>query len=369
MRLCFIAEDSIHIKRWLDYFAQRGHDIHLIFTLPLDDKEEYDSRIKIYQLVRFLPKFWKLTRYLNGVIWLFQIRKLIKKIKPDILNCHYITFDGYYGVASGFHPLVLTAWGSDILITPKNSIVHRILTRISLKKADSIIALSFSMTGEMIKLGASKERIQEILIGVDTNKFKPSESLNIRHNIGILDTVPLIISTRKLEFLYDVGTLVRAIALVAKDIPEIKCIILSEGNQKENLIKLVESLKVRDNVIFLGKIPHNELPNYLAMSNIYVSTSLSDGASNSLLEAMATGLAPIVSDIPANRVFIEEGKNGFLFPIKNHEILAEKLLSLIKNKETRDIFGKLNRDIVLDKADYYKEMAKINSLYKKLTAK
>ena len=105
---------------------------------------------------------------------------------------------------------------------------------------------------------------------------------------------------------------------------------------------------------------------YLAISNIYVSTSLSDGASNSLMEAMATRLAPIVSDIPANRAFIKDGQNGFLFPVKRYEILAKMILYLKDNKETREKFGIINREIILNKADHQKEMAKANVLYNEL---
>ena len=368
MRLCFIAEGiSIHTKRWVDYFIRTGHEVHLISAQFSPDYQKYDSRITVYPLVRFLPRFWKITRYISGVMWLFQVRKLLKKINPDILDCHYVTINGYLGVVSGFHPLVLTAWGSDILIAPKRSFIHKFLTGISLRRADLIISLSFTMTEELIKLGAQKNRIHEIMIGVDPSKFKPFKDYNyLKKDIGISGATPIIISTRNLEPVYDIKTLLRAIALVSKNIPEIKCIIIGEGNQKEKLHKMVESLNIRNNVVFLGRFSHDELPKYLAISDIYISTSLSDGASNSLMEAMATGLAPIVSDIPANRSFITDGQNGFLFPTQNHEILAERIHYLIESKETRDMFGQLNRDIILDRADHNKEMLKVNILYEEL---
>ena len=371
MRLCFIADgESIHTKRWVDYFVRTGHEVHLISAKFSPDYQEYDNRIKLHPLSRFLSKFWKITRYLNGIIWLFQVRKLLKKINPDILNCHYITINGYLGIVSGFHPLVLTAWGSDILITPKRNFVHRLLTVISLKKADLIISLSFTMTEEIMKLGAHRNKINEILIGVDTSKFKPFKDCDyIKRNIGISDATPVIISTRNLKPVYDIGTLLQAIAQVSQNTPAIKCIIIGEGSQNFILHKIVESLSIRDNILFLGNVSHEEVPKYLAISDIYVSTSLSDGASNSLMEAMATGLAPIVSDIPANRAFIKDGQNGFLFPVKNHEILAKRIHYLVENKETRDMFGKLNRDIILDKADHNKEMAKVRSLFKELATK
>lgn len=370
MRLCFIAEGlSIHTKRWVEYFARTGHEVHLISAQFSSDYQQYENTIKTYQLARFLPRFWKVSRFFNGVVWIYQVRKLVNKINPDILDCHYITIDGYLGVISGFHPLVLTAWGSDVLIVPKKNILHRLMTNISLKRADLIISLSLTMTEDLIKLGACKNRIHEILIGVDTANFKPLVNTNnIRRDIGISDLTPIIISTRNFEPVYDIETLIKAVALVLKNI-RIKCIIIGEGSQKDSLHKLAESLGIRNDIIFLGRFPHDEIPKYLAISDIYVSTSLSDGASNSLMEAMATGLAPIVSDIPANRAFIKDGNNGFLFPVKNFEILAKRLENLIENKEMRDKFGHLNRDIILEKADHNKEMQKVAALYKKLGEK
>lgn len=368
MKICFVADGtSIHTQRWLNYFARNGHEVHLISSGFPTNYQDYDSRIKVHSLIRFLPKFWKVTRYLSGIIWLFQTKRLVKRIKPDILDCHYIPVNGYLGFISGFHPLVLTAWGSDILILPKRNFVHALLISISLRRADLIMVLSFTMTEETVKLGAPRNRIHEILIGVDTSKFKPSKDYDyMRYNIGISELVPVIISTRNLKPIYNIETLIRAMALVCKNIHGVKCIIVGEGSQKYNLQKIAESLGIRDSVLFPGYVIPDELIKYLTISDVYVSTSLSDGASNSLLEAMATGLAPIVSDIPANRAFIKDGQNGFLFPVRNHEILAKRIHYLIENREIRGVFGRLNREIVLNKADHYKEMAKVNSLYKEV---
>ena len=262
----------------------------------------------MHPLSRLLPKFWVFTRYLNGVAWVFQVRRILKEINPDILDCHYITINGYLGAISGFHPLVLTAWGSDILITPERSPVHRFLTSMSLKRADLIMSLSFTMTEQIAELGADRNRINEVLIGVDTSKFRPFKGYNhMKRNIGISDRAPVIISTRSFEPVYDIETLLKAVAIVSKNIPEIRCIVLGEGSQKHYLHNMRESLNIEDNVVFPGYLAPDELVRYLNISDIYVSTSLSDGASNSLMEAMATGLAPVVSDIPANRTFVVDG--------------------------------------------------------------
>ena len=95
------------------------------------------------------------------------------------------------------------------------------------------------------------------------------------------------------------------------EMPQAKFVIAGTGEQQAYLRELTHDLGVSNNTKFIGWVPRSELPKYLSSADVYVSSSLSDGTSNSLLEAMACGLAPIVTDIPANQTWIDDGKNGF----------------------------------------------------------
>jgi glycosyltransferase involved in cell wall biosynthesis len=163
-----------------------------------------------------------------------------------------------------------------------------------------------------------------------------------------------------------VETLVRAIPRVLAEMPQASFIIAGTGEQRDYLTELARTLGVSGNTKFIGWVPRSELPRYLSSADIYVSSSLSDGTSNSLLEAMACGLAPIVTDIPANRAWISDGENGFLFPTRDHETLASKIIHLLKNDETRANFGKRSQDIVQQKARQQAEMKKLERAYDEL---
>jgi glycosyltransferase involved in cell wall biosynthesis len=158
--------------------------------------------------------------------------------------------------------------------------------------------------------------------------------------------------------------LIRAISVVHKDIPDVTCYIIGEGKERNYLENLAGSLNILDNNIkFLGKIPHYDVARFLKLSDIYVSTSLSDGVSNSLLEAMSCGLPVIVSAIKANRGWVTESINGFLFPIRDYHALAAKIIYLLNNKMLREKFGATNRNIVRDHAEYKVQMSKANRSY------
>lgn len=209
--------------------------------------------------------------------------------------------------------------------------------------------------------------------GVNTEDFNPyiKSSDEIRSSLSINNSL-MVISTRPFSPIYSVETLIKAIPIVKKEIPDSKFILknFGQGIPFQNKIeKLAKSLNVSHNISFVGELDYNELPKYLNAADIYVSTSLSDSCSVSLLEAMACGLPVVVSDEPSNFEWIKDGWNGYIFPRKDHKALAEKLIILLKDKEKRELFGKRNREIIQERGDWNKNMEKIEQLYEDLIHK
>lgn len=370
MRICYIGDGtSIHNQRWLNYLACKGHDVHLV---TLSAGEGFVAGIHIHLLPRMLPRIWRVSRYFSGLLWLVQIRKLVRKINPDVIGAQFIlgTLNGYLEVACGFHPLVFSVWGEDTLANPVQNFLYKLIIRQALKKSDRIICVSPALKEEVTKYGISPGLIDVVYIGTDTQEFSPDKRNNgVFRNLGLPASCPVMISTRSLWPIYDVETLVRAIPLVLKEIPGARFIIGGRGGQRNYLEKLAKDLGVCDVVRFPGWIAGEDLPVYLASSDVYVSTSLSDGTSTSLLEAMASGIAPVVTNITANRPWVVDGQNGFLFPANNHEILAVKIVYLLKNPDYRNKVGRANRRTILEKAEFHKEMAKVEKIYLDLVAK
>jgi glycosyltransferase involved in cell wall biosynthesis len=303
---------------------------------------------------------------INLVLGAIQVRKLLKKINPDILHAHYVTDCGFLGALSGFHPLVLTAWGSDILIEPKRNPLVKTLTKYALSKADLITSDGNNAIEEMKRSHTRSDKFELILLGVDSRKFTPERrDEGLRQKLGGANS-PLTISTRNLNPVYDMGTLIRAVPLILQSVPEAKFLIIGEGKQKKYLEDMALSLHVLDSIIFLGRIPHEELPRYLATADIYVSTSLSDTISICTLEAMACELPPIVTDVGDVRKWIQSGENGFIIPVQRPDLLAERIVYLIKNKQLRQKMSKIDRQLIEQRADYEKGMGKAEKLYEEL---
>jgi glycosyltransferase involved in cell wall biosynthesis len=127
---------------------------------------------------------------------------------------------------------------------------------------------------------------------------------------------------------------------------------------------LAKSLGVSDSILFVGFLPNDKLPEYLASADIYVSTSLSDaGIAASTSEAMACELPVIITDFGDNGKWVKNDVNGFLIPLKNPELLADYIIYLLKNPEICREFGRKNRVIIEEFKNLDKEMGKIENIY------
>ncbi|MDD3101645.1 MAG: glycosyltransferase family 4 protein [Patescibacteria group bacterium] len=362
MKICFLATaDSIHSKKWIEYFAKQGHEVYWL-SLGIGSNDIPEG-IKFY-LIRKSP-----LKLLRPLIYTLEIKNILNKIKPDIFHIHQVWMAGAIGALINFHPLVLTAWGSDILLAPKSKL-KKPLIKLALKRADLITCDAWHIREAMIKLGANSSKIIKICFGIDTKKFSPGpKDENLISELKI-QNCPIIISLRNFKPIYDIETLIKAIPLVLKEFSETKFIIAGEGSEENKIKNLAKDLKILNNIRFVGSIQNNELPKYLKTSDIYISTALSDaGISASTAEAMSCQLPVVITNTGENEKWIEEGKNGFLISIRNPEILAEKIINLLKDENKRKEFGILARQKIIEENDYYEEMSKMNNIYKKLIIK
>jgi glycosyltransferase involved in cell wall biosynthesis len=344
MKIAFLSHKDVHMLKWVEFFRHR-------------------NEVLILELKR--TKF----KFLDILLNMLSVKNQLKRIKPDILQVHSAGIHGILAAFSGFHPFVLTAYGSDILIAPKSPIVRPFI-KFVLKKADLITCDAEHMKKAMIKLGAEKEKIKIIYFGVDTKKFAPGEKNKEIKNKLKLSGGPVIISLRNFYPVYDIESFIKAIPIIIKDFPKANFIIVGHGPEENKLKKTASDLDVSERVGFIGEVNQDEIPDFLRISDVYASTALSDaGIASSTAEAMACGLPVVITDFGENSQWVKNGKSGFLIPLKNPEALAEKIIYLLKSKELREKMGQCGRKIIKEKNDYYKEMNKVENIYMHLYEK
>jgi glycosyltransferase involved in cell wall biosynthesis len=171
-----------------------------------------------------------------------------------------------------------------------------------------------------------------------------------------------VLSNRNLQPIYNVWHLIRAIPSVLRAVPNARFLIAGDGLERERLRQEVDRLGIAASVEFLGKIPHEDMPSLLEKTDVYVSTSLSDGTSVSLLEAMASGAFPVVTDIAANKEWIRDGMNGFLVPIDDETSLAHKIVQSLRDEELTERARQTNWE-VREKAYLKHHMEHLRAIY------
>lgn len=366
MKICYFANAaSIHTVRWVKYFADRGHEVHLVSIKTYgNDRAE---NVNLHLLKVFCPQI-RIVSYIIFLVYsVTQIRGFLRKLNPDILHTHYIPVYGFLGALSCFHPLVVTAWGSDVLINPKLSRARKWAVEFALRRADLITCDAEHVKAALVGLGAKPAKINLINFGIDVQKFTPGpKDEELIRKLGISDS-PVIISLRSLEPIYDIDSLVNAVPLVLKEVSEAKFLIAGRGSQEAKLRELAKSLGVDGSIKFVGFIPNDELPRYLRVADVCVSTSLSDaGIAASTAEAMACELPVVITDFGDNRKWVEDGENGSLVPLRNPEVLASRILALLSDKEKRIKFGQVGRRVIEERMNIEKEMQRMEMLYEQL---
>ena len=285
-----------------------------------------------------------------------RIRRLVAEISPDVVHAHYAISYGVLGAFSGFRPLVIGAWGSDILVSPGRSKIRWAILRHSMKKADLIISLAEHITQVLIENGIEGGKIDTLPFGVNTGVFfRPSEEEESRE----ID----VISSRNFDQLYNIEALLKAVKIAKGKRPNLRLVLAGDGARRELLKDLSRQLGIAENITWLGWMLPDELAGWLRRSKIYVSPSLSDGTSTALTEAMASGCFPIASAIEANRPWIRDGETGFLVPESRPDQLAERILIALESPDLRRKAAKLNEATVQERANWHSIMDRVERHY------
>jgi glycosyltransferase involved in cell wall biosynthesis len=283
------------------------------------------------------------------------------KFKCDLMHVHWVLPTGLVGmVVSGLirKPYIVTIHGSDFRMAMSKRFLLKIFLHIC-KKAQHITCVSEVQKKEIERLGIDDEKISVFPMCIDENFLE----IGRKREKDLERRAFAVVSNRTLLPIYNVSLLIRAIPLVLQEEPKTKFFIAGDGPERDHLEKEAKELNIYLSVQFLGRVPHEEMAALLAQSDVYVSTSLYDGTSVSLLEAMASGAFPIATDISVNREWITNGENGFLFPINQERLLAKKIIDAIRNQSLLEKSRKENLLIVREKALWPVNIRRVKEIY------
>lgn len=267
--------------------------------------------------------------------------RLVRAVSPDISVSLYGGGQALMLWLSGARPFAVYVVGSDVLMSRGPA---RWLSRRVLAESDHVFANGRHLAIATQRLSPSA-RIESLYLGVRTEDFEPAHQ----------DTeAPRMICTRGFLPVYNNEYVLEGLAALNASSP-LPTTFVSKGPGLERAKATADALlspAQRQSVLFLGGVPTAVLRRELASSQIYISLSRSDGTSVSLLEALASGLTPVLSDIPQNREWVsEEQGNGILVPLDQPDQLASALRRVMADRALRVHAFEVNRRLVRERAD------------------
>jgi glycosyltransferase involved in cell wall biosynthesis len=348
------------MQRWAKWFADKGHEVHLITdTLAKIDNVKIHPVIKRGKMLNFLIRAW-------------QTRRLVKKIKPDILHAHYVFGYGVFGAFTNYHPFVVSAWGSDVAVDPDKSFFHKLVITYTLKKADVVSAVNKSIKRRLRELNCNEDKILPLRIAsVDTNKFHPSKrSESLMKSIGAANDF-LVLSARWFKPIYHVDVFIKAIPYVLEKINNVKFVIIGSGSLEDKLKDLSKELKVEKNVLFVGEVCHDDMTEYFASADLYADTFVSvsamedessidenSGIGTATLEAMSCGVPVLL----ANKNNRDKYPYRTYYPLDELD-LAKKIIEILRHKNSWKEIEKEARKFAIHTADQKIVMEKWEIFY------
>jgi glycosyltransferase involved in cell wall biosynthesis len=353
MRICYIGDgDSIHNQFMIDWFARAGHDVLFLTDTP--------DQIKNCEVIQVAPRHG--FKYMRHLYATYNVRKAIKLWKPDVVHAHNLTGYGYWGGLCGFHPLVMTAWGTDVNVYPDMNPIFRFLIRYSLLKAELITADAVALCETTRTLIDSDREVRLHQWGVDLRQFDCPISNEIQSKARE-DAEFVLISNRRLRELYNIDKIIKAFAKALPQMHRAKLIVVGDDIQSDELKALADALNITNHVWFTGWTEHQEMLDALRSSDVYISIPKTDSTALSLLEAMAAGLPVITGDLEANHEWIEHQKSGLLVEPGNVDALAEAMVWMFQHQDEIKQWGNTNRHIVEERGNRETEMKQLEAWY------
>ena len=342
---------TVLLSAWCKYLQQRGCMVDVIAT----DKKTIEvlSTIPGINIIDsiYIPRNIKLLRDLAAFI---NIAKLNLSKRYDVVHTYTAT-PGFVGRVAAWMTgakVILhhqAAWAFSEATNSITKFLYLIIETVPSLVSTTNICVGKSVANEAKQIGFIPERkLSVIRNGIDPSPYLQNKAVNNKEYFKSNEDAIVIGATGRLAPLKDYNTLIYAIkyVLTKKNHLPIKLLICGEGSEHETLKNTVSYLGLDNNVSFLGF--QKDIPLFLSGVDIYVSPTLREGLSISILEAMAAGLPIVVSSIPPNMELIENGINGLVFPPQDPEALGEALIRFIESPELAESCGKAAKKKALE---------------------
>jgi len=351
MHICYLAHSSSsHTRKWTSYMLGRGYRVTVLSLT--------DAPVECSRFVHLRSALGKMA----GLPFLVErARREIAADPPDILHAHYSRSNGLIGALTGFHPFVLSVWGTDIYQVPRQSPWWRAATKYVCAKADHVCATSENLASETRRYCPDKQ-IVITPFGIDCARFSPAPNAGAHE--FVFGTV------KSLDYRYGVDTLIRAFAVASREwrwptAPRL--LIVGRGPHESGLRRLAKEAAVPHAIEFRGYVEHCRVPEVLREMDVFISVSVvNESFGVSALEASACGLPVIASRVPGFVETVQDNLTGIIVAPGDVAETAAAMLRLAADDGLRHSYGAAGRRWVEARYDWRHNAVIMEDLYARI---
>jgi len=310
-----------------------------------------------------------------------RLYELTHELQPDVIHAHSPVLDAIPAIHVGRKmgiPVVyeIRAFWEDAAVdhgtTRENSLRYKLTRALetwAVKRADAVTVICEGLRNDLVARGIPPSKITVIPNAVDIDKFTvggtPDPALKMKLGLGNSRVLGFIGSFYAYEGL---DSLIAALPAIAKQVPDVKVLLVGGGPQDAALKQQVMALDLKDRVVFTGRVPHDEVNRYYDLIDVLVYARHPMRLTELVtplkpLEAMAQGRLMVASDVGGHKELIQDGKTGVLFRAGNAGDLASKVVGLLKYEQGWDSMKKNGRHFVESERNWAASVARYRGVY------
>jgi glycosyltransferase involved in cell wall biosynthesis len=237
-----------------------------------------------------------------------------------------------------------------------------------LESADLIASKSEYLTARLNRLGSFAAKTITVVWGVKLSRFRRCDASDLRARLGISPGAPVILSPKILQPFYNVDRVVDAMPTVRTRFPDARLIVTEYAPDpvyKVRIAERVKALGLQEAVLFVGRVPHEQMPAYYSLADVTVAVPSSDGLPQTLLESMACEVPTVLSRLPCYEELVQDGESG-LFVDASPDAVAAGINRLLGDPALRRHIADSGRRIAEEKADLDREVERVERSYREL---
>jgi glycosyltransferase involved in cell wall biosynthesis len=377
--------------------AGRGHHVHVVVPWhPLWRRAGSEGRVR-FHVFRYAPlpilNVFGYAAALHADVSLrlsavavaplalaagwWRARQVAREARATIMHAHWVIPGGVIGAAAaGPLPLIISLHGSDVYVAERHRVARR-AARAALARAAWVTACSADLGARGVALGAPAGRTTVVPYGVDSERFKPDRAARRRGRttLGVGDDTPVVFAFGRLVNKKGFEYLIEAGALLARDWPRLHIVIAGEGDLDQALRAQAARCGLAERVQFLGVVPQDRIPVFLAAADVAVVPSIHDeagnvdGLPNTVMEILASGTPLVATRVGGIGAVAADGETARLVPERNAQALAQAIDGLLRDATRRAAMGHQAREVVCREHSWARVAEQFEEIYARVAVR